>query len=400
MKALEKYNKIPVLLTFFIMGFCDVVGIATSYAKESFNLSESLAGFIPSMVFIWFLILAVPTALLMNKIGRKTTVQISNIITFVAMLIPLVFMNNFPAMMVTFVLLGIGNMMLQVSLNPLLTNVVKGEALTSALTAGQVIKAVFSFCGPFIALFAATKLGNWLYMFPIFAVLTLISWALLAATPIPEEEKAVKLASVGETFGLLKDKVVLLLFLGIFFVVGVDVGTNTVAPKLMLERAGWTVEKAGLAASVYFICRTVGAFLGIFMLAKVDEVKYFVINILAALVALVLLIFMKNPVVMLVGVGLIGFFCASIFSIIVSCALKARPEKANEISGFMITGVFGGAVIPPLMGFMATALGSKGSPNQTGSLLVIGCCILYLIFLAFWLTNRRKAQPAEPVAEA
>lgn len=144
---------LPVLFGFFVMGFCDVVGISTSYVKADFGLSETLAGFIPSMVFLWFLLLSVPTAMAMNRLGRKTMVQISNVITIVGMLVPFV-SYGFVSCMAAFALLGIGNTIIQVALNPLLASVVKGDALTSSLTAGQVVKAVSSFLGPFIAAFA------------------------------------------------------------------------------------------------------------------------------------------------------------------------------------------------------------------------------------------------------
>ena len=144
---------LPVLFSFFVMGFCDVVGISTTYVKIDFNLSETVAGFIPSMVFFWFLLLSVPVALGMNRIGRKRTVQISNLVTIIGMLIPF-FSYSLVTCMVAFALLGIGNTILQVSLNPLLTNVVSGNSLTSSLTAGQVIKAVSSFMGPIIAVLA------------------------------------------------------------------------------------------------------------------------------------------------------------------------------------------------------------------------------------------------------
>ncbi len=368
---------LPVLFGFFIMGFCDVVGIATSHVKEDFGLSETLAGFIPSMVFFWFLLLSVPTAILMNRIGRKATVQLSNVITIVGMLIPFV-SYNFVTCMIAFGLLGIGNTMIQVSLNPLLTNVVKGEALTSYLTAGQVVKAVSSFCGPFIALFAVSAFGNWMYLFPIFALLTLLSALWLMVTPIHEEKDNTQASSVGATFSLLKDRTILLLFLGIVFVVGLDVGMNTVTPKLLIERCGYSTDSAGLGSSVYFLCRTAGAFIGAILLAKLAELKYYRVNMLIAIVAMIVLYFMQSAASILVMVGVIGFVCSSIFSIIYSMALKARPDKANEISGLMITGVFGGAVIPPLMGAATDAVG-----NQGGSLFIIMICMLYLILCSF-----------------
>jgi len=381
---IRKFNFIPVLATFFVMGFCDVVGIATSYLKQDFALSESLAGFIPSMVFIWFLFLSVPAAIAMNRIGRKAMVQVSNAVTFVGMLIPF-FSYTFVSCMVAFVLLGIGNTLLQVSLNPLLTNVVKGERLTSCLTGGQVVKAVSSFCGPFIALAATAAFGNWKYLFTIYAAITLLSFLLLEVTEIPREAAEGKQATLGQAFGLLKDKTVLLFFLGIFFVVGVDVGTNTVSAKLLIERCGMDVDKASLGASVYFICRTAGAFLGTFLLTRMDDIKYLKINLLLAVAAMVLLFFVQPAWAILAGIGGIGFFCSSVFSVLFSQALKARPEKANEISGFMITGVCGGAVIPPLMGVATEWVG-----NQRGSLLVISLCLLYLVWCAFAAGKRQR----------
>lgn len=380
-KSLTK--ALPVLFGFFVMGFCDVVGIATSYVKQDFNLSESLAGLIPSMVFIWFLLLSIPVAVAMNKAGRKSMVQISNIITFAGMMLPFI-SYNFATCLLAFVFLGIGNTILQVSLNPLLTNVVTGKALTSSLTAGQVIKAVSSFCGPFIAAFAAGTLGNWKYLFPIFAAITLLSGIWLLATPIRESRPENNTSSPGAAFGLLKDRRILLLFLGIFFIVGVDVGVNTVSPKLLIERAGWAVEKAGMASSVYFVCRTIGALIGSVALAKVNEIKYFRYNIIAATISLTLLFFLKGTTAMLALIGLLGFLCSSVFSIIYSSALKERPEKANEISGLMITGVSGGAAIPPCMGILADITGS-----QSGSLAVIGLCLLYLVWCSLYLRTEK-----------
>lgn len=386
MKTLfNKRNYIPVLFTFFVMGFCDVVGIATSHLKADFNLSEVIAGFIPSMVFIWFLILSLPSALMMNRFGRKTMVQVSNVITIIGMIIPFI-SYTFVSCMIAFVLLGIGNTILQVSLNPLLTNVVKGDKLASCLTVGQVIKAVSSFCGPFIALGAVSMFGNWMYLFPIFAVITIISWALLMFTgidevPVQKEETGNAFA----TFTLLKDPAILLYFLGIFFIVGVDVGTNTVSPKLLMERCSFDVDKASLGSSVYFICRTAGAFLGSFFLARMNEIKYLKINIILAIASMAILFIANSPAAILAAVGGIGFFCSSVFSVLFSLALKARPEKANEISGFMITGVCGGAVIPPLMGVASKALG-----NQCGSLIVISLCLAYLLFCSFKSGNHSR----------
>lgn len=373
---------LPVIFGFFVMGFCDVVGIATSYIKNDFGLSETMAGFIPSMVFIWFLLISIPAAVAMNRYGRKRMVQVSNIITFAGMLIPF-FHYSFITSMTGFVLLGIGNTILQVSLNPLLTNVVSGDKLSSMLTTGQVVKAVSSFCGPFIAAFAASTLGSWQYLFPIYAAITLLSGLWLMFTDIPKETSISESSSMGAAMSILKDKKILLLFLGIFFIVGVDVGTNTIAPKLLIERAGLDLRQASFGSSVYFVCRTAGAFLGSVLLIRMNDVTYFRTNIIAALAAVTAMYFAAGTTAIMILVGAVGFFCSSIFSVIYSQAMKARPDKTNEISGLMIMGVCGGAVIPPLMGVLTDVMG-----NQGGSVIVIAACICYLTVSSFILKKK------------
>ena len=384
---MKKENSIskmlPVLFGFFIMGFCDVVGITSMHVKEDLlnsyspEFRDTLSNLIPVALFSMFLIFSIPTGMLMNKIGRKKTVLLSNVITIVAMFIPLI-QYTFVMSLLAFALLGIANTILQVSLNPLLANVVQGDKLTSSLTAGQFVKAISSFCGPFIAAFAASILGNWQYIFPIYALITLISTIWLMATSIDEEPLAAKASSFGSVFNILKDKTIFILFLGIIFVVGVDVGLNTAAPKILMERCGMNSIDAGYGPSMYFAFRTAGAFIGAILLAKFSSVKFFKIITVVAVVALVGLVFAVDKIVIFALFAIIGFAIANVFSIIFSLAIQSRPDKANEISGLMITGVFGGAVIPFVMGLTSDMLGS-----QIGSVLIILLSAVYLLFCAF-----------------
>lgn len=142
---------IPVMLCFFAMGFVDLVGIASNYVKEDLGLTDSEANIFPSLVFFWFLIFSVPTGILMNKIGRKKTVLLSLVVTFASLLIP-VFGDSYTIMLLSFSLLGIGNALMQTSLNPLLSNVIVGDKLASTLTFGQFVKAIASFLAPYIAM--------------------------------------------------------------------------------------------------------------------------------------------------------------------------------------------------------------------------------------------------------
>lgn len=347
---MKKQNSImtafPVLFGFFVMGFCDIVGISSDYVQRSFNWSPMMTGFVPSMAFVWFLFLGIPIGNRMNKWGRKNTVLVSMVITIVGMILPLLAYDGVTCM-VAYALLGIGNAILQVSLNPLLNNVITNKAfLTSSLTVGQVIKAASSLVGPEIVLLAVHYWGGdkWYYCFPILGFITLLSTVWLIATPIERERNVVSNSdlSMRNTFALLKDRTILLLFLGIFFIVGVDVATNFISSKLMSIRFGWSDEQVKFAPQVYFLSRTIGALLGAFLLTRIAEMRYFRINIVACVVSLLVLIGVEKDVVNIVCIGAVGFFASSVFSIIYSMALQARPEKANQISGLMITAVAGG----------------------------------------------------------
>lgn len=372
---------LPVLFGFFIMGLVDLVGIATNYVKQDFALSDTLANMLPMTLFLWFAVLSVPTGIMMNKLGRKRTVVISMGISLLAMLLPLV-SYNFPMILVAFGLLGIGNTIIQVSLNPLLTNVVRGDRLTSSLTLGQFIKAIAAFLGPIIAGVAAGSFGNWKLVFLFFAVVTVISGLWLMLTPIQEEKASLKSSTFGESFGLLKDVTILMLFLGIVFVVGIDVGLNTTIPKFLMERCTIPLEKAGLGTSLYFIARTVGSFVGAILLIKLSGRRFFIWSMFTAIPALLVMLLIGNLWGILSMVFVIGFAVANVFSIIFSAALKRIPDRANEISGLLIMGVAGGAVIPLIMGITSDSLG------QTGGMAILLVALAYLLYNAFKLKEK------------
>lgn len=368
----------PVLFGFFIMGFVDVVGISTNYIKQDFKLNDTLSNLLPMTLFLWFAILSVPTGLMMNRFGRKNTVLVSMSITLLAMLMPLM-LYSFSIALITFSLLGIGNTIIQVSLNPLLSNVVRKDRLTSSLTLGQFIKAIASFLGPIIAGVAAGYLGNWKYIFLIFAFTTVISGLWLLVTQIHEEPLINPSSSFRGSLGLLKDNAILLLFISIMFVVGVDVGLNTTIPKFLMERCDIPLKKAGLGTSLYFAARTIGTLVGAILLVKVPSRKFFIVSMVTAIPTLVILLLTGNLWVILFMVFLLGFTVANVFSIIFSAALKKKPQCANEISGILIMGVVGGAIIPFIMGIVSDSFG------QTGGMAVLLVVLIYLLFSAFKL---------------
>ena len=375
---MSKTNKlaiVPVMLCFFAMGFVDLVGIASNYVKEDLALSDSTANMLPSLVFFWFLIFSVPTGMLMNKIGRKNTVLVSLVVTVVSLLLPL-FGESFPLMLVSFSLLGIGTALMQTSLNPLVSSVIKGGNLASTLTFGQFVKAIASFMAPYIAMWGAMAamptfgLG-WRVLFPVYMIIGIAASILLVSTPI-EEEPSDKASSVVDCVKLLSRPVILLSFLGIMCHVGIDVGTNTTAPKILMERHEMTLNDAAFATSLYFIFRTIGCVTGSFFLRVMSNRLFFIISVVMMALSMIGLAFGTSKEILYVAIALVGYGNSNIFSLVFTQALLSDKSRQNEISGLMIMGLFGGTVFPLLMGFASDAMG------QVGAVAVMAIGVIYL----------------------
>lgn len=367
---------LPVMLCFFAMGFVDLVGIASNYVKEDLGLSDSVANIFPSLVFFWFLLFSIPTSVLMNRIGRKRTVLLSLGVTVVSLVMPL-FGESFAVMLISFSLLGIGNALMQTSLNPLVTQVINGGNLASTLTFGQFVKAIASFLAPYLALWGAVSaiptfnLG-WRVLFLIYFIVGVFAALMLAVAPI-KEERVSGSTSFAQSIALLKNPIILLSFIGIMCHVGIDVGTNTTAPKILMERLNWTLNEAAFSTSLYFIFRTFGCLSGSFLLRVMKTRTFFVISSILLAIGVAGLIIGDGRTIIYASIALIGYGDSNLFSMIFARALDAVPEKKNEVSGLMIMGLFGGTVFPLLMGFASDAAG------QTAAVWVMAAGAVYLL---------------------
>ena len=382
---------LPVMFAFFVMGFVDLVGTATNYVKAEFGLADGTANLFTTMVFFWFLIFSVPTGILMNKIGRRKTVLWSILVTLVAMALPIIAYLLCPMkstvqlvlIVISFAFLGIGNTLMQVSLNPLLT---------------VFVKAFASLFAPWIAMWGANSIsaftytnadgkqvGMWWILFVIYFIVGILGYVLLAFDKIEEPAPDAGTTTIGRCFKLLfSDRIVLLCFLGIVAHVGVDVAINAQAPRILTEHTGDTFTAiASSATMVYFVARMIGCFTGGIVLQKIsNKLGVRICGVIMTLSAICFAIFTlvpTNPPVWLfwVAVALVGFGNSNVFSLFLSHALMYRPDRQNEISGLMLMGLIGGAIFPPIMGAAADVAG------QFGGILVMAIGCLYVLVVGF-----------------
>ncbi len=372
----------PVLMGFFVISFCDLVGIGVDRVKLDFGLSNSLAQLIPSAVFLWFFVLSVPVGILQDRLGKKNVLNIGMAITAVGLLLPFLF-YSFEMVLIGFALLGIGNTVMQVSANPLLVDAVPSNRSASFLSFSQFVKAIGSMVAAPLAGWFAAKYGDWKILFIVFGIVTVLSNIWLASTKIEETKNTSQRATFASSFKLLRNGFIAVMVLCIFMVVGIDVGVNAISGQFLIGKFGSEQTLAESARSLYFFGKMLGTFGGAIMLTKLSAHKFFIWTSIMGLISIVGLVFAPTEAIALVVIFIIGLGVANIFPLVFSLAVERYPERANEISGLMVMAISGGAVLPPLMGWIADA------SSITTSLFVLVAAMAFIIVVSLSVKNSK-----------
>lgn len=381
-KKIEMRLVVPVLLSFFVMSFVDLVGIGKDRVAGDLGLSDFILGLIPFAAFIWFFILSVPVGIIQARVGKKLMLNIGMGITGIGLLIPY-FFYTFGTVITGFALLGIGNTIVQVSANPLLVDVVPGRRASSFLSFSQFIKAIGSMIAAPLAAVFASRFGDWKLLFLVFGIVSMLSVVWLSTVKIEETMSTEKKASLASAFKLLGNSYVLMMVLSIFLVVGIDVGFNYFSGKYLATKFAIDEVTAQSGRSIYFLGRMLGTFAGALILTKLASSKGFLYSALLSIISIALILFVPSKAAAWALVFIIGLGVANIFPLVFSLTIQRYPERGNEISGLMMMAISGGALIPPIMGLVSDSLG------VTMGMGVLLLCAGYLLIVS-WIIIRKK----------
>lgn len=372
----------PVLLSFFVVSFVDLVGTGVDELKQNSNTPGYLLQLIPFVAFIWFFLLSVPAGIWQTKIGKKRVLNFAILITSVGLFVP-AFGNNLPIILLSFSLLGIGNTIMQVAANPLLVDVVPDKKASSFLSLSQFIKSVGSMIGPFVAavvgpllaqLFNYEGQGTWRFGLYLFGFISLLSFFWLSVTRIEEKAVTEEKVSILSCFKLLSNQYIALMVFGIFAVVGIDVALNSNIGTFLHLKLGVGEEMAKYGKSVYFFAKMVGTFAGAIILMKWDPRKILSISSILAILAVLALTFTSTEILAWILVAVISLGVSNIFPLIYSITVGNYPQRSNEISGLMMMAISGGAFFPFLVGLSMDY-------HLNGGLWLIFVLLLFIFFL-------------------
>ncbi|UCH14986.1 MAG: MFS transporter [Bacteroidales bacterium] len=402
-----KNKTLPVFLTFLCMGFGDAVGPFVSLAKDTFELSNFISGFIAFAGFIMFGILSIPMGIFQDKKGKKFVLMLGLIIALAGLSIPVVSkLSSFNIFLITVLLLGAGAATLQVAGNPIMRDVSPEGKYARNLTLGQFIKAIGSLSGPLLPVIAIIWFKkDWQIIFPVYVSALIITIAILGFTKIKErKDRDSFTATFKSCFSLLSNRYVLMMVMAIFLYVGSEICMSSYLPEYLkssfglgieevLSKIGFNIETLKLAGintntlgvlgtGFFFIGLLAGRFSGSLVLNWMSAKVFLIITSLLSVAGLLGLFVINTEVVAFICIIITGFGFGNIFPLVFSITIEKMPQRTNELSGLMITAIAGGAIIPLLFG----AIADKYSV-LTGFLVPV-ICLLYITFVS--IINTRK----------
>jgi fucose permease len=379
-----RFRTLPVFLAFLAMGFGDAVGPFVGLAKNEFQLSNTVATLIPFVGFSMFGLLSVPFGVFQDKRGKKLVLIMGLCVILAGLLNASFGLDSFARFLLTVLLVGAGAAILQVAGNPIMRDVSSPGKYSRNLSLGQFVKAIGSLSGPVIPVVAARYFGaSWKVIFPIYAGAILITLLAVAALRVDRKEPEHKAATLASCLALLKNGYVLAMVAAIFLYVGAEVCVSAGIPLYLKERFDIDINRVGLLGTgLFFTALTIGRLSGGLILNWMAPRKFFLLTC-AASVAGLLGLALPDRTLAVASFFLAGLGFANIFPLVFSLAVESLPERANELSGLMVTAIVGGAFLPPLMG-----LAADRSTVQI-SFLVPLAAILYVTGTA--VANRKAA---------
>jgi fucose permease len=380
----------PVFLAFLAMGFGDAVGPFVSLAKEQFHLSTTVATLIPFVGYSMFGLLSIPVGVWQDKRGKKMVLMTGLGIMLAGLLSGSFGIASYPLFLGAILLLGAGAAVLQVAGNPIMRDVSDEGKFARNLTLGQFVKAIGSLSGPLIPVIALRFFGaDWKVIFPIYSAALLITLLAVGGLRVPKQEGGGQTATLASCLSLLRNGYVLAMVMAIFVYVGAEVSVSSGIPLFLKQSYGIDISRVGLLGTgLFFMALTIGRFCGGVVLNWMAPRKFLLVTCATAIVGL-LGLFIPVPAVAAVSFFVAGLGFANVFPLVFSIAVESMPSRTNELSGLMVTAIVGGAILPPIMGFVA-----DHSSMQLGFLVPLAA-IVYVAVLA--LANQ-KNRAAEAVA--
>ncbi len=390
-----------IFLTFFVIAFLtNIIGPLVPDIIKSFSLSLTTVALLPFAFFIAYGVMSIPSGILVERYGEKWVMAGAFFISFLGALVFVLIPGYFSYMFSLF-FIGVGMAMLQVAINPLLRVAGGQEHFAFNSVLGQFFFGLASFLSPLVYSYLVLNIGKpqgddsmfislfesiipdglpWISLYWIFALISLLMVIVISVINLPKVELQgdEKVGGVKTNIGLLKNPMVILYFFAIFSYVGIEQGVSNWMSKFLYTYHNIDPQTGGASAISWFWgLLTVGTLLGLVLLKFIDSRKVLILFTTAAIFSLALALF-GSAGISLWAFPMVGFFASVMWSIIIALALNSMAQHHGALSGILITGICGGAVLPLVIGWIGDMLSLKAG------MLFMFIPLFYILSIGFW----------------
>lgn len=389
-----------ILLIWFVISFVtNILGPLMPIIIQTYKLSLTMAAFLPFSFFLAYGIMSIPSGMMIEKIGEKKSMLIAFSLNFIGA-ISFGLYPQYGIALGSLFIIGMGMAMLQVIINPLMRTAGGEENFAFFSVLGQLVFGLASFVSPFVFSYLLTALTAhpienplvgvlaglvkdglswtalyWLFSFIFLLILLLLSFISMPAVELKEDEKT----GAGSVYlGLLKNKEVVLFFIGIVAYVGTEQALANWMSEFLRTYHGVDPNKDGAQVVAWFWgLMSLGCLLGLALLKLWDSKLILKIATLISIVVVSLALFGSKELA-LYSFPAAGFFISVMFSIIFSLALNSVSQHHGSFSGILCSGIFGGALVPLIIGALGDLIGLRFA------LMFLYLTLGYILFLAYY----------------
>jgi len=389
-----------IMLVFFTVSFLtNILGALNQKVSDSFTLTETMAGLLPFAFFIAYGVMSIPFGFMIEKFGEKMIMIVAFMFAFAGSLAFAIF-PVFNVFIISLFTIGAGMAALQVVINPLL-RVSGGEnnyAFNSVM--GQLVFGLASFISPQMYSYFVTNIdkGNvnkpliglmlglvpenmsWVSVYWAFAAIAILMGVVIFLVKFPrvELQEDEKVGSKDSFLELIKNKHVILYFIGIFMYVGSEQGISYWLSKFLKIYHGINPDLEGADAVSYFWgLMTLGGMLGLVLLKLYDSklvLRWFTV---LAIICVAAGLF-GSAEVALWALPISGFFLSVMYPTIVSLGLNSVDKHHGSFAGILMTGIAGGAIVQILIGAISDIISLR-----VGMMLIF-VTLGYILSISFW----------------
>jgi len=388
---------IPLMMVtslFFFWGFVhNLDPILIPHLRKAFSLTFLQSALVDSAVYVAYFGMALPAGLIMRRFGYRIGIVVGLILFGVGSLLflPAADTMAYGYFLGALFVIASGLAILETAANPYVTILGPSETAVRRLNFAQSFNGLAVVLAPLVGgqfiltnsselIDASAEAATVKLPYMVLGLIILVVAVLFLIVRLPEIQE--KDDSPGQGTNVLRHSHLRWAVAAQFMYVGAQVCVTSFFINVAVTQAGLTEKEAAVYLGLgYGMAFMSGRFVGTFIMRFIKPHLLLLIYAVICLFLSILSVYFQGMLVVFSLIGL-GFFMSIMFPTIFSLGISGLGNETKIASSLIIMAIVGGALLPPLMGYIS---------DQTNS-IQMGYCVplVCYAFIAFYAWQKWK----------